>query len=75
LAGLFTHVIGFDGAPFGKAHRGDVLIVGAVYATQTLVGVISGKVRGKKEASMRPQHLAADNEYTELPDGGLELLQ
>jgi endonuclease V-like protein UPF0215 family len=45
LAGLFTHVIGFDDAPFGKTHRGNVLVVGAVYATQTLVGVISGKVR------------------------------
>jgi endonuclease V-like protein UPF0215 family len=45
LVGLFTHVIGFDDAPFGKTHRGDVLVVGAVYATQTLVGVISGKVR------------------------------
>jgi uncharacterized protein len=48
LAGLFTHVIGFDDAPFGEAHRGNVLIVGTVYAGQTLVGVISGKVRGKK---------------------------
>src|SRR2546430_4973693 len=29
---LFRSVIGFDDAPFGEAHRGDVLIVGAVYA-------------------------------------------
>ena len=53
MAGLFTHVIGFDDAPFGKAHRGNVLIVGTVYAGQTLVGVISGKVRRDGENATR----------------------
>jgi endonuclease V-like protein UPF0215 family len=41
----FTHVIGFDDAPFSKAHRGDVLVVGAIYAAERLTGVVSGKVR------------------------------
>lgn len=40
-----THVIGFDDAPFPEAHRGDVLIVGAVYAGEKLSGVVAGKVR------------------------------
>jgi endonuclease V-like protein UPF0215 family len=40
-----THVIGFDDAPFERSHRGDVLVVGAVYAGRRLEGVLSGKVR------------------------------
>ena len=40
-----SHVIGFDDAPFIRAHRGDVLIVGTVYAGTRFEGVISGKVR------------------------------
>jgi uncharacterized protein len=40
-----SHVIGFDDAPFERAHRGDVLVVGAVYAGARLEGVLSGKVR------------------------------
>lgn len=40
-----SHVIGFDDAPFDRSHRGDVLIVGAVYAGMRLEGVLSGKVR------------------------------
>jgi Uncharacterized conserved protein len=40
-----SHVIGFDDAPFAPEHRGDVLIVGAVYAGLRLEGVVSGRVR------------------------------
>lgn len=40
-----SHVVGFDDAPFAPAHRGDVLVVGAVYAGSRLTGVMSGKVR------------------------------
>lgn len=40
-----SHVIGFDDAPFARDHRGDVLLVGAVYAGERLECVISGKVR------------------------------
>ena len=40
-----SHVIGFDDAPFERAHRGNVLIVGAVFAGTRLEGVLSGKVR------------------------------
>jgi hypothetical protein len=41
----FSHVVGFDDAPFARAHRGDVLVVGAVYAGARLEGVLAGKVR------------------------------
>lgn len=45
LARRFTHVIGFDDAPFDRDHRGDVLVVGAVYAGLRFEGVLSAKVR------------------------------
>lgn len=40
-----SHVVGFDDAPFGANHRGDVLVVGAVFAGPRMDGVLSGKVR------------------------------
>lgn len=40
-----SHVVGFDDAPFARSHRGDVLIVGAVFAGERLDGVISTRVR------------------------------
>jgi endonuclease V-like protein UPF0215 family len=40
-----SHVVGFDDAPFAHSHRGDVLVVGAVFAGNRLDGVISTKVR------------------------------
>lgn len=41
----FSHVIGFDDAPFAREHRGDVAIVGTVYAGLRLEGVLVGRVR------------------------------
>ncbi|WP_043740893.1 DUF99 family protein [Thioalkalivibrio nitratireducens] len=40
-----SHVAGFDDAPFPRAHRGDVLVVGTVFAGTRLEGVISTRVR------------------------------
>ena len=40
-----SHVIGFDDAPFSRDQRGNILVVGAVYAGTRLEGVISGHVR------------------------------
>lgn len=40
-----SHVIGFDDAPFERDARGDVPVVGAVFAGHRLEGVLSGKVR------------------------------
>ncbi len=41
----FSHVVGFDDAPFDRDHRGDVTVVGAVYAGLRLEGVLVGRVR------------------------------
>ncbi len=40
-----SHVVGFDDAPFARSHRGDVLVVGAVFAGERLDGVVSTRVR------------------------------
>jgi hypothetical protein len=40
-----SHVIGFDDAPFARSHRGDVAVIGTVYAGMRLEGVLSGRVR------------------------------
>lgn len=45
MARKTLHVVGFDDGPFDPAHRGDVLLVGAVFAGTRLDGVLSGKVR------------------------------
>ncbi|AFZ66318.1 DUF99 family protein [Deinococcus peraridilitoris] len=39
------HAIGFDDAPFSRTHRGNVRVIGTVYAGTTLHGVLSGVVR------------------------------
>lgn len=41
----FSHTVGFDDAPFARDHRGDVPVVGAVFAAERLEGVLCGKVR------------------------------
>lgn len=40
-----NHVIGVDDAPFPRHHRGDVLVVGAVFAGERLEGVLTTAVR------------------------------
>lgn len=41
----YSQVIGIDDAPFRREHRGNVRIVGAVFAGPRLEGVLSSKVR------------------------------
>ena len=41
----YSHVIAFDDAPFARSHRGDVPLVGVVFAASRLDGVVAGKVR------------------------------
>lgn len=48
-----THAIGFDDAPFARDFRGDVRVVGAVYARHTLHAVVSGRVRRDGRNSTR----------------------
>jgi endonuclease V-like protein UPF0215 family len=45
VPGRASHVVGFDDAPFARSHRGDVLVVGAVFAGKRLDGVLSTRVR------------------------------
>ncbi|WP_437320391.1 DUF99 family protein [Sorangium sp. So ce385] len=40
-----SHVIGVDDAPFARDHRGDVPVVGAVFAGLRLEGVLSTRAR------------------------------
>jgi endonuclease V-like protein UPF0215 family len=42
---VLSNVVGFDDAPFARAHRGDVLLVGVVCSRTRLDGVLSGRVR------------------------------
>ncbi len=41
----FSHVAGFDDAPFSRQHRGDVPVIGTVFAGSQLTGVLSTRVR------------------------------
>lgn len=41
----FAHVVGIDDEPFEREHRGDVGIVGAVFAGARLDGLLRSKVR------------------------------
>jgi len=52
----FSHVVGFDDAPFAREHRGDVPVVGAVFARLRLEGILSGHVR--RDGSNATQRLA-----------------
>ena len=40
-----SHVVGFDDAPFARQFRGDVRVIGAVFAGKRLDGVLSTRVR------------------------------
>jgi endonuclease V-like protein UPF0215 family len=40
-----SNVIGFDDAPFAREHRGDVRVVGVVFAKTRIDGLVIGKVR------------------------------
>lgn len=45
VSSRISHVVGVDDAPFERAHRGDVRIVGAVFCGMRLEGVLCAKVR------------------------------
>jgi endonuclease V-like protein UPF0215 family len=45
MAARFSHVVGFDDAPFARERRGDVPVVGAVFAGARLEGVLCSRVR------------------------------
>ena len=45
MARRLSNSIGIDDAPFDRAHRGDVAIVGVVFTRTRLDGVMTGKLR------------------------------
>lgn len=45
MTGPLSNVIGFDDAPFGRDHRGDVTLVGTVCSRTRLDGVLSSRCR------------------------------
>ena len=53
----FSNVVGFDDAPFDRRHRGDVPVVGAVFAGRRFDGVVIGKVR--RDGANAARNLAA----------------
>ncbi len=57
----FSHVAGFDDAPFERSHRGDVAVVGTIFAGSRLDGVLTGRVRrdGANAASIIARMLGA----------------
>jgi endonuclease V-like protein UPF0215 family len=60
----FSHVIGIDDAPFPRRHRGDVLVVGAVFAGLRLEGVLTGHVRRDGANATRVlEQLVADSKF------------
>ncbi len=45
MARRFSHSIGFDDGAFPRSHRGDVIVVGAVFTLDRLDGVVATRVR------------------------------
>jgi uncharacterized protein len=63
-----SHVIGIDDAPFRREQRGDVLVVGAVFAGLRLDGVLSTRVRrdGKNATSKLAAMIRGSQFYAQL---------
>lgn len=51
-----SNVVAFDDAPFAREHRGDVPLVGAVFAGTRLDGVLIGRVRRDGANATRTIH-------------------
>jgi len=45
MSRTFAHAVGFDDAPFDRASRGDVPMVGVVMSGDRVEGVLSGRIR------------------------------
>lgn len=61
-----SNVVGFDDAPFPPGHRGDVPVVGAVYAGERLDGVLVGRVRRDgANAARRLAELVAGSRFAQ----------
>jgi endonuclease V-like protein UPF0215 family len=66
MPAAFSNVVAFDDAPFAPADRGDVQVVGAVYAGLRLDGVLVGRVRRDgTDATRRLADLIARSRFAE----------
>ena len=62
--GIPSHVVGFDDAPFDRSWRGDVPVVGAVFAGNRLEGILYGRVRRDgANAARNLARLAVESKY------------
>jgi len=60
----YSNVVGFDDAPFARSHRGDVQVVGAVFAGTRLDGILTGRVRRDgANATRELVRLVAESKY------------
>jgi endonuclease V-like protein UPF0215 family len=65
-ADRLSNVIAFDDEPFPPEHRGDVRVVGAVYARLRLDGVLIGKVRRDgANAASRLAGMVSDSRFAD----------
>lgn len=62
----FSHVVGFDDCPFKREYRGDVTVIGAVFANSRLEGVLRGSVRRDgANATRNLVKLIVDSKYAD----------
>ena len=60
----FSHVVGVDDCPFEREYRGDVPVIGAVFANSRLEGVLRGSVRRDgANATRNLVRLIAESKY------------
>lgn len=63
---VLSNVIGIDDAPFLRSYRGDVLLVGAVFARNRLDGIVVGRAR--RDGSNATRAIAAMVENSAFAD-------
>lgn len=64
MSRALSNCIGFDDGPFPRTHRGDVLLVGAVFARTRLDGVLTGRIRKDgANATRRMVEMVEDSQF------------
>jgi len=63
---VLNHAVGFDDGPFLPDHRGDIDLIGAVFASDCLVGVLRSRVRRDgANATERIARMTEESRYLE----------
>ena len=66
MAKRFSNIIGFDDAPFPKNHRGNVKVVGTLYAKTQLNGILVGEIqKDGSDAAKKLISLIARSKFAE----------